>query len=416
MFGMKVGLRNIRALAGYLGNPQDRFHTVHVAGTNGKGSTSSMLAAILTASGYRTGLYTSPHLIDFRERIRVDGIPIDRRSVDRTVRRMRGEIGRLRATFFEATTALAFQYFADRAVDIAVIETGLGGRLDATNILLPLVSIITNIAKDHTEILGPTLRHIASEKGGIIKPAVPCLTGAEDREAIGVLRRIARQKRAPLLQAGQEVRVDVREMNIEGTTVDAIVRAHRYDGLRLPLAGGHQLQNLKLALLAADLLKLHAGFGRITPASVGKGLRGVRSFSGLRGRFEVLQNSPLIIADVAHNPDGTARLAEGLREFLAGKFVLLFGVMKDKEYGKMIDTLAPLTRMVVAVQPDTSRALAASAVTGEFRRRSVPAINGATVARGMSLARAELREGEALLVSGSHYVVGEVLNFLNEPV
>lgn len=412
---MKAGLTNIRALARVLGNPQSRYPTIHIAGTNGKGSTSSMIASMLTASGYRTGLYTSPHLVDFTERIRVDGVPIDRQAINRIVSGIADEVMKLKATFFEATTAMAFRYFADRKVDVAVIETGLGGRLDATNIIVPLVSVITNIALDHTEHLGTTTSRIAFEKGGIIKPRVPCITGTTDPAALKALRRIARAKQSPFIRSSEAAKVEVAEGTLYGISADAIVNGHPYRRLALPLAGEHQVQNLQLALLAIDLLKESAGFDKITPDSVRKGLAGLRRLSGLHGRLEILKQNPLVIADVAHNPDGMRRSVATLREFLAGKFVTLFGVMADKEYGKMIDSLSSLTRLAVAVRPDIGRALPSGTICTEFRKRGIASIDGISVARGLSIALGELRRGEALLVTGSHYVAGEALNFLNRP-
>jgi len=201
-FGMKAGLRNIRKIARELGDPQDSFQSVHIAGTNGKGSTAAMLAAILSASGYRTGLYTSPHLVSFTERIRIDGAPIGTRELDERIDEVMPLVRRTNGTFFEAATAVAFRHFAMQKVDVAVIETGLGGRLDATNIIGPAQCIITNIGLDHTAILGGTIGAIAREKGGIIKPGIPCITGATDLGALRVLRGIARKLDAPFLEAG----------------------------------------------------------------------------------------------------------------------------------------------------------------------------------------------------------------------
>lgn len=413
MFGMKAGLANIEALLSFLGNPEGHVPTVHVAGTNGKGSTSSMIAAMLTAAGYRTGLYTSPHLIRFSERIRIDGVPIPEADIGRYAELLRSEIDRRRATFFEASTALAFQYFRDRGVDIAVVETGLGGRLDATNVITPLLSVITTIGLDHTEHLGTTHARIAAEKAGIIKAGVPVLTAAVHPDALRVLRAAARAAHAPFVHALRASRLGIEEESVEGLTVRIQTARRTYNKMRLPLSGHHQSTNARLAVLAAERLASDSGFRRLTAASMRAGLERVFEFSGLRGRFELLSASPLVVADVAHNPDGIRTLSAAVRRLMVGKPTFVFGVMQDKDFGAMIDLLRPVVRAAFIVQPALERALSSSALTQEFHRRDMVAFDCGPVAQGVKRALRATRRHEAMVITGSHFVVGEALRALN---
>ncbi len=251
---MKFGLQGISRLLKELGNPQRKFRSVHIAGTNGKGSTAAMLAAVLTAAGYRTGLYTSPHLINFEERIRIDGRPIPRKSVAELTSRLSRSIKKQSPTFFEATTAIAFAYFAQKEVDVAVIETGLGGRLDSTNVVKPLLSVITNVTLEHTEILGDTLEKIAFEKAGIIKEKTPCITGVRDDRALAVVKRVCREQHAPLTM-GSGFQSIVRKSTLEGTLLDFRIANVNLKRLRLSLPGLFQIQNLALAIAAIEKLR-----------------------------------------------------------------------------------------------------------------------------------------------------------------
>ena len=412
-FGIKAGLDNIRALLFSLGNPERRFPSIHLAGTNGKGSTSAMIASILTASGYRTGLYTSPHLVDFEERIRIDGKKIPREEVIQYTDRMKPEIRKNRATFFEVTTAMAFQYFAESKVDIAVVETGLGGRWDATNVILPELSVITNIGLDHTEYLGNTLSRIAFEKGGIIKPGVPCVTGVDQRGPLGVLRRLARIRGSELITAGGNSSVSVAGRSLTLIHVNLRTPGGRYDGLAVGLAGDHQARNAQLAVLAAEELGRKESFRQISRDSIVGGLESIRKNTGLHGRLDMIRRDPMLIADVAHNPDGTATLTRALKALGAGEYVTLFGVMRDKNYRAMMEALAPHSRLAIGVRPHGGRALETETIVEGFQSAGCRALNGGTVKSGLDLALRERREGEPILVTGSHYVVGELLKSLN---
>jgi dihydrofolate synthase/folylpolyglutamate synthase len=373
-----------------------------------------MIASILTSAGYRTGLYTSPHLVRFNERIRVDGKEIADDELARLTNLVRPHVRRMKGTFFEATTAIAFRHFAEKAVDIAVIETGLGGRWDATNIVTPLLTIITSIDFDHMEYLGNTLRSIAGEKGGIIKRKIPCITGVEDRGALAVLARIAGENRAPLIRAGEKAALEIVDSNVGGITVNLATKRRAYRNLFAALGGSHQGMNLRLALLAVE--SLATTFRSIGEAEIRAGLRSISENTGFRGRLDVLARSPLIIADVGHNSGALRTLAAEFGAIIGRKIVAVFGVMKDKEYRSMAADLGRLARLVVAVEPETPRALSSRTLMREFHAIGVPALDGKSVAAGVRAALLERREDEPLLVIGSHYTVGEAIPALKKMV
>ena len=406
-FGMKLGLRNIRALLRFCHNPHKQFRSVHVAGTNGKGSTSAMIAAVLQSAGYRTGLYTSPHLVKFNERIRINGEMISDADLIRYAGLFRPKIDELKATFFEATTAIAFKYFADKKVDIAIIETGLGGRLDATNVLQPEVSVITSIAKDHTQQLGRSLRKIASEKGGIIKRGKACVVGTLSRNALLELRKIAKQRHSRLITTDKVRTTRVAEEEHGFQIADIRTENAYYEDLRIPLLGKYQLRNSTVAITALEWLQTK-GISVTMPA-IRRGFEHVQHLTGLRGRFEILQGRPLIILDVGHNPEAVSATVDSLRGIEYRKLLLVFGVMKDKDYRSMMRILAALKPAVFAVQPGTERALSAAIIADIFRKLNCHAHSCGGVAEGIGDALRTQKKNDLLLVCGSHYVVGEAL-------
>lgn len=406
---MKFGLRGIRALLRTLGHPEQHFPTVHIAGTNGKGSTAAILASMFTAAGYKTGLYTSPHIIDFTERIRINGKPIARREVVRHTRVLRPLVQRYRTTFFETVTAMAFRHFAEQKVDIAVIETGLGGRLDATNVLTPLISVITNVGLEHTEILGRTIPKIAFEKAGIIKPRTLCITGERSAEALRVFRRIASLQKAPLVVV--RGRSKVAQASLRGTKFDLGVGKTNYKNLFLSLAGDHQIGNAALAVAIVDFLKGQGRFS-MTEEMIRKGLKNVELYSGIQGRLSIVHRKPLMIADVAHNPDAVRVLVTSLQRLHVRNVVLLFGVSRDKDYLTMIETLKPIVERVVVVAAKTERARPADELKQAFVRAGIPSLSERSVREGVVRARELVRRGQAVLVTGSHFVVGEALAYL----
>ncbi len=404
---MKLGLRNIRELLRSAANPHEQFSSVHIAGTNGKGSTSSMIAAVLTAGGYKVGLYTSPHLVRFNERIRINGVMISDRDLARYAKMFRPKIDSLNATFFEATTAIAFKYFADAKIDIGIIETGLGGRLDATNVLAPEISVITSIGKDHTEHLGRSLRKIASEKGGIIKRGVVCVSGVKSRSALKELKKISKQRISPFINVNQAT--SLQSSIEEGQTQICTIKTRRssYSNLRLPLLGDFQTQNARVAIVALEQLS-SKGFA-ISPASLRNGFRKIRLLTGIRGRFESLHSNPTIILDVGHNPDGISAVVAELQRHRYRRLLLVFGVMKDKNYELMIRFLSTLNPVVFAVRPGMDRALLPESIAELFQRRNCAAQAYHPLADGVRLAMRIQEKNDLLLVCGSHYVAGEAL-------
>jgi dihydrofolate synthase / folylpolyglutamate synthase len=396
-------------MAARWGNPHRAFPVVHIAGTNGKGSTASFIAAALTAAGYRTGLYTSPHLEDFTERIRIDGVPISSDDVVRYAAALRPDVDALNATFFEVTTLMAFQYFADRSVDVAVIETGMGGRLDATNIVLPACSVITGVSLDHTEYLGARIEDIASEKAGIIKSGVPVVSGTLDESAARVIAERAAALGAPLHTVHWRGRA-------EWTDFDAM--RCELSGMEYPvelgLIGEHQARNAELALAALRSLRAD-GFAKLMDNAIRDGFRNVRAYSGLRGRLHRLGTEPELVLDAGHNP-------EGLRVMLDAWCVLrppaathvVFGVMKSKDHHEMIREIAARGfASVTFVQASTQDAQSMEALLDAAARQGLQATAAASVREGVEAALAAAG-GASVLLFGSHYVLGEHFRALKE--
>ncbi len=407
---MKFGLQGISRLLKALANPHKKFESLHVAGTNGKGSTASMLAAILTSAGYRTGLYTSPHLVRFEERIRIDGKPIAKSAVARHAGRLRKLILAYQPTFFEATTALAFAHFAEEEVDIAVVEAGLGGRLDSTNVIKPLVSIITNVGLDHTEILGDTVEAIAFEKAGIIKRARPCVTGTSETRALSVIKRVARKRNSKIVVA-TDFSVRVVSSDLRGSTLDFARKGLSFKNLRLSLPGRYQFNNLAVALSAIEILNASGKF-EISEEAERRGLSNVQGLTGLSGRLSVVHDKPRIIADVAHNPNAVEVLVDSLREMKVDRLVTVLGVLKDKDYLQMVHQLAGVSSEVVAVAPRSARARSASDIADAFQRTGSSVRAALSVEEGVAVALKLAGERGTILITGSHYVVGEAMSAL----
>jgi dihydrofolate synthase/folylpolyglutamate synthase len=391
LFGLRFGLDNTRHLAALAGHPEDKLRFIHVAGTNGKGSTCAMLENIYRAAGLRVGLFTSPHLVSFAERIQVNRQWIAPEDVARLVGEMRNATvfsgcGELSPTFFEAVTVLALRYFAEQRCDVVIWETGLGGRLDATNIVTPLASVITNVQLDHQQWLGNTLPEIAREKAGIIKGTIPVITGAEDADALQVIAETARQKRAPLSVV---------------TPSDA--RAMPY---QIALAGEHQRMNAAVTVRTAQVLT-----GRI-PVSETALRRGLKE-TQWAGRCQVVQraNGQTVLLDGAHNPAGAQTLAGAWQgQFAARKGALILGIMRDKDREAICRILAPLARRIF-LAPIGSERSADPRLLVEHCRRANPAA-AITVCRDLAQAFANAGDEPFVVVTGSLYFVGEALEWL----
>ncbi len=403
-FGMVFGLENISWILGIMGDPHKALKTVHVAGTNGKGSVTGMVAGMLGEEGYSAGAYTSPHLVSFTERIAVNGEEIREEEVAEITEHIRERVEKEDRdrffTFFDFTTALAFEYFRRKRVDIAVIETGLGGRLDSTNVIEPLVSVVTNVAHDHMEYLGSTIETIAREKAGIIKKRIPVVTGAAE-VPLTVIEGIARDLESPVYSLGRDFSYEKKGeqvMSYRGPS-------RTLEGIRINLKGDHQLANGAIALCAVDILAAR-GF------PVGDGtIYDALSRTRLQGRLEEVRQRPTILIDGAHNPDGIHVLTEFIRARFGGrKKILIFGVMKDKEYGRMLQEIVPSMDTIILTKPDMERALAPSLM----KTYAEDAIIAEDTRSALRIAKTISEEDDLILITGSFYTIGEAKAAVNE--
>ncbi len=379
----KKDLGNIRALMEHLGNPHEKFKSVHVAGTNGKGSSSHMLASVFQASGYKTGLTTSPHLKDFRERIRVNGKLCSEAFVIDFIEKHGAFIETLHASFFEVSIAMAFTYFAEEKVDIAIIETGLGGRLDSTNIILPELSVITNIGLDHTGILGETLPEIAAEKAGIIKPNVPVVIGESSEEIRPVFSQKAKETNSEIYFAEE---FDFPE--------------HSSD-----LKGIYQHKNIRTVLTALQILKKR-GFD-LPSNAVESGLRNVMPNTGLRGRWEILQESPMVVADTAHNPHGLAEIKKQLAETDYENLHLVLGFVNDKDVSSIL-SFFPKNARYYFCEPDVPRKLALEELK-KMIPKELSAVFISDPKKALEKAKSQAKQEDLVYIGGSTFVVAEVI-------
>ena len=406
-YGIRLGLENMARLLNELDNPQERFASVHIAGTNGKGSTGALLASVAQKAGVRTGLYVSPHLISFRERIRVNGKWIPLAEVAHRVARLKPVIEKYHCTFFEVMTALAFDYFAAEKVELAVVETGLGGRLDATNILSPVLSLITEIDLDHMADLGSSVRDIAREKAGIIKQGVPLITSAHADDALQVLARVCAERKSPFHAVAEECRFSAVRTTVAGTVFSARTPVREYEKLTLNLLGRHQICNALTAIRAAELLK-EQGIP-IDEKAIREGLEKAQ----WRGRFEVLRRTPTVVLDIAHNPNGIRRLVQTFREVFPGKSAwLLMGVLADKDFETMVQEIGSIARRVLATAPDNPRALSPVELAQEFLKRGFEANAVRSVQEGIAFFLSEAKPNDILLITGSNYTVSDALSVL----
>ena len=404
----KPGLERITAFCRHLGNPQRNFFTIHVAGTNGKGSVAHIIAAVLQQAGYRTGLFTSPHLQDFRERIRVDGEMIPKQKVVNFVDKHHDKMVGLELSFFEMTAAMAFDYFAQSDVEVAVIETGLGGRLDATNIIVPILSIITNIGLEHTALLGDTLQKIAAEKAGIIKKSIPVIIGEADDRYNGVIEQVAAANKSRVIYAERGFLYEGRTER-DGSQLFRLRRTRddKAFEVELDLAGNYQSHNIVTASAAVDFLHEE------TPLTISRrayleGMRGAASHTALHGRWQKLGEAPLTICDTGHNAHGIAYVAEQLKATPHRKLYCVMGFVRDKDLAHILPLL-PRDAHYIFTQARSERALTAGELTAKaaiygLQGEAVADVQAA-VARARELAGAE----DMIFIGGSTYVVGEAL-------
>ena len=410
---LKADLTNTIELCARIDNPQNKFRSIHIAGTNGKGSTSHMLAAILQTAGYTTGLYTSPHLKDFRERIRFNGIMIPKSVVVDFVNNQRTNIEEIDPSFFEVTVALAFHYFAQKKIDIAVVEVGLGGRLDSTNIITPLVSVITNIGLDHVNILGNTLAQIASEKAGIIKPGIPVVVGEIHPETKETFLTKAKENQSELFFASDEwvITASTFQNKNEFLTVEATGNSTKFSNskaldLELDLTGSYQLKNLATVLCSVSQLR-EAGF-TISDDHIKSALKQVKSLTGLQGRWQILKQNPLVICDTGHNEDGIREVIKNINLQLFSKLHMVIGMVNDKDISKIL-TLLPKNATYYFCSPDIPRAKPHHELREEAQIFGLTGNAYESVIIALQAAEENASEDDLIFVGGSTYVVADIL-------
>ena len=398
----KEGLENIEALMDITSHPERKFKAVHIAGTNGKGSVAHLLASYFQERGCKTGLYTSPHLVDFRERIRLNGEMISEESVLAFFDKFKAQFDQLEPSFFEMTTALAFYYFAEQKVDVAVIETGLGGRLDATNVLSPLLSVITNISLEHTKMLGDSIAKIAKEKAGIIKYKTPVVIGEFNAESFPVFEDIANQKDAPLFLAEENYTVTG---PLDDLTVTDVLGRTLYEHLHLPLQGEYQLKNLKTFLQATEVVEeLWPSERDVVPAAI----RNMVGNTGFQGRWQVLRREPLTICDVGHNPGGLKLTMRQLVKHPCRQLRMVFGMVNDKDVEQVI-SLLPKDAEYYVCQAQIERAIADNELAERMRQHGLRCHACGSVMDAFRQAKADAAPDDLVFVGGSCFVVGELL-------
>ena len=404
----KEGLSNTLALDEHFGHPHTHFKSIHIAGTNGKGSCSHTIAAILQSAGYKVGLYTSPHLVDFRERIRVNGVCIDEQYVIDFVENERHFFEPLHPSFFELTTALAFKYFAEQKVDIAIIEVGLGGRLDCTNIITPLVSVITNISLDHTMFLGDTLAKIAKEKAGIIKHEVPVIVGEANDETRPVFERVAREHNAPIVFA--EDSSDIISVKVDGLSgIDCTTTG--YGNFKGALGGSYQVKNANTILHVVDLLR--SSKISISTACVQKGFAEVCALTGLMGRWQTVHRQPLVVCDTGHNEGGWQYLGKQILQPECKTRRIVFGMVDDKDIDHVMNHL-PTNAVYYFTRAMTHRAIPETKVQEYGKLHNLYGNCYGSVAEAYEAALSEADSKDFIFVGGSSYVVADFLEHLQQ--
>ncbi|MES2419615.1 MAG: folylpolyglutamate synthase/dihydrofolate synthase family protein [Bacteroidota bacterium] len=404
---LKKDLHNTIVLCNALGNPQQQFKTIHVGGTNGKGSTSHMLAAILQKAGYKTGLYTSPHLKDFRERIRINGKMVPKSFVTHFVKQQKAIIRQIEPSFFEVTVAMAFDFFAKEKVDIAIIEVGLGGRLDSTNIIRPELSVITNISLDHTHILGHTLAEIAKEKAGIIKKDIPVVIGERQAASETIFIDKARLENATISFADRVLTVKNNRRKRSSLMVD-IYKADEpvFKNLALDLTGSYQLKNI-LTVIQSILVLREAGY-QIPENAIYAALRKVKELTGLQGRWQTLSKNPLVICDTGHNEAGLTEVLININAVPHKNLHFVIGMVKDKDISRVL-ALLPRKATYYFCQPDLERALNAEELSKQAAVFGLKGSSFKTVNEALESAKGAAEIDDLIFIGGSTFVVAEII-------
>ncbi len=402
----KNNLDNILAMDELLNHPHQNYPCIHIAGTNGKGSVSNMLSAVYQSAGYRTGLFTSPHLKDFRERIRVDGKMISRLYVIRFIEIHRKQFEKIKPSFFEWTTALALDYFRSKKVDIAIIETGLGGRLDSTNIITPVLSVITNIGWDHANLLGDNLQKIAVEKAGIIKTKIPVIVGEKQSSVKTVFQRKAEETGSKIVFASENFKAIKKSVMIDGLKADILFKQKTcLKNLNMDLAGNYQLKNVCTVLQSVKLLNEQFP---VTENQLRKALKQVRKLTGFNGRWTVLSNKPLVIADTGHNREGISEVIKQIESVKFSRLHFVLGMVADKDIASVLKLL-PKKAEYYFCKPSVPRGLPAEDL---FRHAKEFELSGkvfTTVKSAFKGAKANAGKKDLIFIGGSTFVVAEII-------
>lgn len=398
----KPGLDNSIRLMNAFDNPQNKYKTVHIAGTNGKGSVSHSISAILQSAGYNVGLYTSPHLVDFRERIRVNGEMISEKYVIDFVETNTGLFEEIKPSFFETTMAMAFAYFADCKVDIAVVEVGMGGRLDSTNIINPILSVITNISLDHTQFLGDSLEKIAVEKAGIIKHNTPVIIGETQPETKPVFIEKAQNENAKIIFAEDEFPIKC----IDFEDINLVVDAPGFDELRIGLKGEYQRKNVTTTLASIAQLK-HIGLN-ISDKNIRDGFENVMKITGLQGRWQILQSHPTVIVDTGHNKAGIQYVVNQLRNSEFQELHMVIGMVNDKDISSVL-ALLPKNAVYYFTNANIERALSADNLKSQAEKLELTGESYSTVEKAVRAALIRANVDDMVFIGGSNFVVGEAL-------
>jgi len=404
----KANLDNTLALDDYFGNPHKQFISIHVAGTNGKGSVSHILASILQEAGFKVGLYTSPHLKDFRERIKINGSEIPEKSVVDFVGNNMGIIEKIKPSFFEMTVAMAFYYFAEKKVDVAVVEVGLGGRLDSTNILQPLLSIITNIGYDHTEFLGDTIPQIAKEKADIIKHGIPVVVGETQKETRDIFLKTASSKNARIFFADSYYKADYSLLTIDNYQLFNVYKNNKleYSNLKTDLLGNYQRKNVITALRAVDVV---ADQGlNMNREQIYAGLSKVILNTGFFGRWQIIDTDPLVICDTGHNMEGLAEVFRQIGNMEYKQLHIIFGVVNDKDLNSIL-VLLPKDAQYYFTKAGIPRAMDENQLSLEAGKRGINGKAYPTVPEALKSAKSQASGDDLIFVGGSTFVVAEVI-------
>ncbi|SHO60360.1 bifunctional folylpolyglutamate synthase/dihydrofolate synthase [Algoriphagus zhangzhouensis] len=401
---LKKDLSNTIALCNHLGNPEKKFKSVHVAGTNGKGSSSHSIASVLQAAGFKTGLYTSPHLKSFTERIRINGLEIPEDAVVEFVEENKSFLEELKPSFFEMTVGMAFWYFAKEQVDIAVVEVGMGGRLDSTNVLMPEVSLITNIGMDHVQFLGDTLAAIAGEKAGIIKKNIPVVISKTQEETTPVFVQVSKEQDAPITFADQKWKVEKVEEN-EGKALYDVISSDVKQELGFDLLGNYQKFNLPGIL--ETLVQLKAKGWDISSDAIKAGLTNVTKSTGLKGRWQVLSKGPLTICDTGHNEAGIQEILNQLESYSYDQLWMVLGMVQDKDISKILQLL-PKTASYIFCQAKLPRAMKAEELLEKAKLNGLEGTFVPDVNEALNFARKKAGANDLIFVGGSTFVVAEI--------